>query len=308
MAHKFTVVHRKDLNNVGDMSANPLQYFLKPHQYNVVDITSLGYQKYQTHIPLIAGGGGLIANDFFGDILKETLSSADRIRLLEMWSEFWKVSDPINVELREEFNNKAKSLIQEYLKKIKDTSAPRIIWGAGHNEDTNKRIKRLNYPSWLVEFDEVGVRDFGQEHEWVPCASCMHPALRKKYPIKNKVIWFEHKKQLIKGPNFGSDPIPRYVNSGDNIDHTIELLGSSEIIITNSYHGAYWGTLLGKKVIVDSAWSTKFWSMKHTPRILNKGEDWKNVLDEEYSYDQDPLEDCISATENYWNRIKEYMQ
>jgi hypothetical protein len=35
-------------------------------------------------------------------------------------------------------------------------------------------------------------------------------------------------------------------------------LGSSETVVTNSYHGAYWATLFGRKVIVVNAYSGKF--------------------------------------------------
>ena len=132
----------------------------------------------------------------------------------------------------------------------------------------------------------------------------MHPALREKHIIKHPVIWFEHKKQLIKSTEFGTDPIPRYVNSGDNITETIRLLGSADVIITNSYHGAFWGTLLGRKVIVVEAWSSKFNAMKHRPYFLSKGENWKNVIINLEVYNT-ALDDCIDATQQYWNRVKQ---
>ena len=142
MSVKFTVVHRKDLNNVGDMASNPLQYFLKPSEYQVVDLENLGVDQFRTDLPVIAGGGGLIANSWFGDILEKVLSSADRIKLLEMWSQTWNVSDPINADLRKEFTTKVNHLVRDYISKLQPSSnAPRIIWGAGHNSDTNKKIK-----------------------------------------------------------------------------------------------------------------------------------------------------------------------
>ena len=128
----------------------------------------------------------------------------------------------------------------------------------------------------------------------------------KSHIIKHPVIWFEHKKQLIKSTEFGTDPIPRFINSGDNIEETIRILGSAEVIITNSYHGAYWGTLLGRKVIVAEAWSSKFNAMKHKPLFIGKGDFWKNVVNRVPVYDT-ALEDCISVTEQYWNKVKEYL-
>ena len=62
---KFVVVHRADRNNVGDIASNPLQYFLKEEKYQTVDIVDLPRSEYNTTLPTIVGGGGLIGNDFF---------------------------------------------------------------------------------------------------------------------------------------------------------------------------------------------------------------------------------------------------
>jgi exopolysaccharide biosynthesis predicted pyruvyltransferase EpsI len=129
----------------------------------------------------------------------------------------------------------------------------------------------------------------------------MHPALRKQYTIKNDIIWFEHKKQLVK--DFGNDSIPRYINSGSNIDHTIELLGSANIIITNSYHGAYWGTLLKKRVIVVSPWSSKFFALRHQVPLIDKTDNWTDAIDRCEIY-QDALDECESETINMWTKVQ----
>jgi hypothetical protein len=126
--------------------------------------------------------------------------------------------------------------------------------------------------------------------------------LTKTYAIKNDVIWFEHKKQMIK--DFGNDPIPRFINSGSNIEQTIELLGSANTILTNSYHGAYWGTLLKKRVIVvGGAWSSKFKFFKHPPIILSKKEEWQNYRETAPVY-ENALEECRVATQSFWQNIQ----
>lgn len=304
---KAYVVHRRDQNNVGDMSANPLQYFLKPNDYTVVDITNINRYNFDPNVPVIAGGGGLIANEFMNEALRDLTVSSDKSSILNIGSEIWKHTLAGNKDIRDEFFSKFNPLVTEYVKKLSNDISPRIIWGAGHNGSFEKKFKgELEYPSWMRNFDLVGVRDYSQEHEWVPCASCMHPALRENHIIKHPVIWFEHKKQLMKSTEFGSDPIPRFINSGDNIEETIRILGSAEVIITNSYHGAYWGTLLGRKVIVAEAWSSKFNAMKHKPLFIGKGDFWKNVVNRVPVYDT-ALEECISVTEQYWNKVKAYL-
>lgn len=304
---KAIVVHRTDLNNVGDMASNPLQYFLKPDEYKTVDITDISRLSFDESIPVIAGGGGLLANAFMDDALRDLTVSNDKNEMLALANSFWKSSHTSNKEVRDEFFQKLNSLIKEYGDKLSTERSPRIVWGAGHNGEFQKKMKgTLEYPAWLRNFDEIGVRDYGQEYEWVPCASCMHPALREKHIIKHPVIWFEHKKQLIKSTEFGADPIPRFVNSGNNIEETIRLLGSADVIVTNSYHGAYWGTLLKRKVIVVEAWSSKFNAMKHKPFFLGKGESWKDYVNQCTVYNN-ALEDCIDATEKYWNKVKSYL-
>ena len=299
---KFTVVHRADPNNVGDLSSNPLQYFLKPEEYQVVDITRIKETEYDSQLPMVVGGGGLIGNEFFGDVVPSLLPSADLDQLVSIQKHKWNLKDPANEKAHAEFQFAHRNFIKRYMNKIKFVSAPRHIWGVGHNGPLEKRgVAEIVYPDWLMNFDEVGVRDWDQNQPWVPCASCMHPALKKKYAIKNDVVFFEHKKQLIK--NFGNDSMPRFVNSGNNIDQTIELLGSANIILTNSYHGAYWGVLLGKKVIVVEPWSSKFLSMKHAPWILKRDQDWKEVVDQIEIRDS-ALDDCQDATTKFWAKIK----
>jgi hypothetical protein len=302
---KYIVVHRKDENNVGDIASNPLQYFLKPDEYQTIDIVNLRNEKYPASVPIIVGGGGLIGNDFIGDSVRDILSGADKNYLKQMWNLRWDTVNPANVEISREFNSRYQNLISEYINKTAEDKSPRFIWGAGHNGDVSKKTKKeLNFPNWLTEFNLTGIRDWDQGYNWVPCASCMHPALRKDYSIKNDIIFFEHKKQLLK--DFGTESIPRFVNSGSNIEQTIELLGSANIILTNSYHGAYWGTLLKKRVVVIDPWSTKFLNFKHAPTLLEKDESWKKAIDRSVIF-QSALSECVTANETFWNKIKSFV-
>jgi hypothetical protein len=299
---KFTVVHRADRNNVGDLASNPLQYFLKPEEYQVVDIAQIKETGYDSTLPMVVGGGGLVANEFFGNIVQSLLPAADLNQLAQLQQYKWTLQDPANEEIHKKFLTEHRHFIKKFMDKIAPVAAPRHLWGVGHNGPLDKRgDAEILFPDWLMNFDQVGVRDWNQNQPWAPCASCMHPALRKKYAIKNDVIFFEHKKQLIK--NFGNDSIPRFVNSGSNIDQTIELLGTANIILTNSYHGAFWGVLLGKKVIVIEPWSSKFLNMKHTPLLLNRDQDWKDVVDQ-VKIRNGALDDCRHATKTFWEKIK----
>jgi len=301
MSIKFIVAHRKDPNNVGDIASNPLQYFLPQDEYQTIDVANLKGEEYDTSIPLILGGGGLLGNSFFGDVAAELLTVPDRQRLQALSENQWNVVNHKYDDLKQDFHRKYQSLIAETLEQIPETTGPKYIWGAGHNDKLD--TERIKYSKFLGEYRAVGLRDYQEEsrYDWVPCASCMHPALRTNYAIRNDVIWFEHKKQMVK--EFGNEAIPRFVNSGANIEQTIELLGSANIILTNSYHGAYWGTLLGKRVVVVDSWSTKFNMMKHKPAFKHKKGSWQEAADQAQVY-TGALEECINANQMFWNRIK----
>jgi hypothetical protein len=303
MAVKFVVAHRKDFNNVGDMASDPLQYFLDRDEYLTIDINEIGITQFDEEVPLIIGGGGLIGNSNFGDIFDKFCRASDRIQLEDLYTTGWKLHNPRYREYHEQFTDKFQELIRKILSKLKLAEKPKFVWGAGHNQSGDYNLDKVTYPESLSNFDLVGIRDNGSgSHQWAPCPSCMHPALRETYSIKNDIIWFEHKKQLIK--DFGTESIPRFINSGSNIEQTIELLGSANIVLTNSYHGAYWATLMKKRVIIVSPWSTKFHFFRHQPVIPHRKESIQSALDRATIYES-ALDDCIATTEKFWKKIKE---
>lgn len=303
---RFLVAHRADYNNVGDMASNPLQYFLKPEEYQVVDVANLTATAYPDDVPVIVGGGGLIGNDFFGDFHSAFTRGSDKTQLEDLWNNSWILANQKYQELHKQFQQEYHDLIKKYLDKLEYTKRPKFIWGAGHNGgDPDIEFRDIKWPKTISEYSLVGMRDHNpaSRFQYVPCASCLHPALRKKYPVKNEVIIFEHKKQLIK--DFGSDSIPRFVNSGSNIEQTIELLGSSNIILTNSYHGAYWGTLLEKRVVlIGGMWSSKFKWLKYPPAVAGKKETWHDVIDEAKIYNG-CLNEAVEINERFWKKVQE---
>lgn len=301
---RFTVIHRADPNNVGDLASNPLQYFLKPDEYDVVDMVELGKTAVDDQAPIIVGGGGLLANEFLQPFMQRLHTNSDVLQLRRLFEDRWQLANVVNKTTHDEFTQDYRQLIQKYIDKVDKKAGRRILWGAGHNAEYHKDKKGnvfIEYPDWLVDYDLVGLRDINTAYDWVPCASCMHPEIRKNHQIKNDVIWFEHKKQLVK--DFGHESIPRFINSGSNISQTIELIGSANIILTNSYHGAYWGTLMRKRVIVVGAWSSKFYTLRHSPYILERGEEWRDALDKIERH-PDALSECIDATEKFWRKVQ----
>jgi len=297
----YIEIYRTDKNNIGDYYANPLRYFAKENDtITTVDVAEPYTSTWDDQTPMIFGGGGLIANEHFGDNIQSILEGNDQTSLDNMWMHRWQLKNPNNRDLHLDFINKLQEMIADARRKIHKNTGKKIIWGAGHNQ--RGFGEKVKYPKWLQDFDLVGIRDFDAGFDWVPCASCMHPAFDKKYDIQHEVLWFEHKKQLVKGADFGSEPVFRIVNSGQNFDQTISILGSAKTIVTNSYHGVYWATLLGKKVICVDPWSSKFNFFKHPPTFA-KGKDWVEKIEEATSYPS-ALNECRQANTQFWERVR----
>lgn len=154
---------------------------------------------------------------------------------------------------------------------------PRLsaAWSIGHNYGaavTNKG-KSFLFPEYLKQFNLLSVRDWikGHENLYVPCVSCMHPSFDKGYKARHPIVFYLH---AAKTPeHLFPESLPTKTNADNNIKSVIKFLASGETIVTNSYHGAYWGLLLGRRVI-STAWSIKFNYFKYPPTLIDNLADW----------------------------------
>jgi hypothetical protein len=138
-----------------------------------------------------------------------------------------------------------------------------ILWGVGQQsyENPSESWRNFNYAPYLEGVDLAGVRDYDVGLPWLPCASCMHPEFDRPRSPKHEMVVFSHKKFRLtfKG-------LPTFSNEQVDFRAVLDFLGSGETIITSSFHGAYWGTLLGRKVLA-FPFSSKFYSLKHRPGL-----------------------------------------
>lgn len=145
---------------------------------------------------------------------------------------------------------------------------PMVVWGMGLNDHGRLDIA---YDSEL-EFIErrpnvlVGLRDRFHRN-YLPCVSCMRPEFDERFTIVRDIGLYVHESYDLaldypKMSNaFVDDPEQHFRD-------VVSFLGSSELVITNSYHGAYWATLLGTRVIVANPFSNKFLGFKFEPLIV----------------------------------------
>lgn len=108
----------------------------------------------------------------------------------------------------------------------------------------------------------------------------------KKITTKNKIVVYEHKYHPLN--------LTQYLklNNSSNFEDVIEFLSSSEIIITNTYHGVYWGTLLNKKVLIINPFSTKFDNLRYPHKTIVEFQE-TDLLD--LTNYPDALEECRKA-------------
>lgn len=149
----------------------------------------------------------------------------------------------------------------------------RILWGVGqqsYNLSQIHQYRQFDYRPYTAHSDLVGLRDNDVPWPWVPCVSCMHPAFDRPRTPQHEVVVFSHQKFQIKFPG-----IPHLTHTETEFDKVLDFLGSGETILTSSFHGAYWGTLLGRKVLA-FPFSSKFASLRHAPTLypLNT---WSNT-------------------------------
>lgn len=124
-----------------------------------------------------------------------------------------------------------------------------VGWGLGENWHDEKNLgyfppSEITFPDYLNEFEMLGIRDASDKFRQVPCASCMHPAFDESYVIERRIGYYLHKRiPLALQGNVAAS------NDGAGIEDKIRFLGSSEVVVTNSYHGVYWAMLLNRPVI-----------------------------------------------------------
>jgi len=143
-----------------------------------------------------------------------------------------------------------------------------IAWGIGYTTGVKDNMKLGAHEKYLKGFSLYGSRDFGVSSTYVPCSSCLSSLFDNvPAPVRDVVLYGHAGKWPLReeAENYGF----RYM---DNTQHkfglrgVIEHLSSGETIITSSYHGAYWASLLGRKVCM-LPFGSKFYNLKNRPPI-----------------------------------------
>ncbi|SHI85144.1 hypothetical protein SAMN02745181_1035 [Rubritalea squalenifaciens DSM 18772] len=180
-----------------------------------------------------------------------------------------------------------------------------IGWGVGENwtinmDDGFYPKQPLHYPEWLSNFKLLGLRDFCNPYEHVPCASCFHEAFDQDYEVQHEVGIYQHKRMHLPKKGF-----PALSNNGADMNEKIAFIGSCETIVTNSYHGIYWALLLGKKVI-SVPFASKFYGISPD---LTHCPPWDIDIDAAQA-PEDPkayLRECRDLNKQFGKKVESYI-
>ena len=202
-------IHRID-RNVGDTLAGPYRYWQwEPHA--VIDICDLEkIDRIEPGARIILGGGGLLMPAFSSYLTR--ILSRDPSKVV-----WWGIGE-----------RRIQNFTPGYL--------PRNEAGVG--------IAIGEFPTGHL----VGLRSLEDAYEHVPCPSCKFIPMHQHnipHSASIDVGIFEHRAVRI-GRHL---KCLRMVNTCCSPKQAIDFIASCKVLVTNSYHGLYWGCLLNKTVI-----------------------------------------------------------
>lgn len=182
--------------------------------------------------------------------------------------------------------------------------AYKVAWGVGA---TKRGSMEVNSPfihyNYRAGFALYGTREYlpNSGLDYVPCISCLHPFFYKiPSPTKDVVVYahadFGNLESQARELN-----LP-FMNNKDEggIYTALSHIASGEVVITSSYHGAYWATLMGRKVAM-IPFGSKFMSLKYRPPII---ENIKKGIADAQSFST-ALEDAKEKNIFFYEKVKQ---
>lgn len=148
----------------------------------------------------------------------------------------------------------------------------RVIWGVGISP---KDVAGLNYDILSANCALVSTRNWGvQAGEYVPCASAMSGLFDAPPAPVHPVVLFTHARKSVGLARPAG--VPQQDNHTGTMADAVAFLARGETIVTNSFHGTYWGLCLGRKVLC-LPFSRKF-DFFRDPPVMAAPDDWPEHL------------------------------
>ena len=179
----------------------------------------------------------------------------------------------------------------------------RIAWGVG---TTQSNPFSPNYYFSRRAMSLIGSRDYGDKrYEYAPCVSCMSNLFDQGYEETNEIVFYYHESKTEKMGITISDNILKLSNNCRSMREAIEFIGSGHTVVSNSYHGVYWGLLLGKNVLC-VPFSGKFSNYRIDPGYAS-AKNWQENIGSAKRSDE-MLSICRQATQRFYEKVCDRIQ
>lgn len=127
-----------------------------------------------------------------------------------------------------------------------------VFWGVGtHRYSENNFLgkKRTETSLELTRAPLVGIRDYKHPSglRYVPCPSCMHSAFNARETKVNPSRTVGTITSALE-KSFAIQGVQDSISNSFSLNSLVDYILTSKVILTSSYHGAFWSMLLQRKV------------------------------------------------------------
>lgn len=196
------------------------------------------------------------------------------------------------------------------LKKIMKDAKYFIGWGLGLDS-------RMDLTEYVNQFSLLGTREKfsnfidNKKIFYVPCSSCMNNFF-VNYLSNNSFSKITKDIAIHLNHGFNEKEISNRFTNKDitytttDFNQSIKNMAEAEYVITNSYHGAYWSSLMGKKVICLATKVPK-WDGLHENIIFTDIDQIDEALRKVKNVPLDYLKECQELNIGFYNKVMELL-
>lgn len=174
----------------------------------------------------------------------------------------------------------------------------RVAWGVS---TVQKFPVSWKYWRTFRSMTLVGSRDWGDKRfPFAPCVTCLSPYFEMAADETEEVVLYIHHWKSAAQRVARPEGIPVMENNNPSLESTIRFLAGARTVVSNSYHGVYWGLLLGKKVLC-LPFSNKFQNYRISPGYA-AADTWPDAVAKAQGSDE-MLGICREATVSFRKRV-----
>ncbi|MEO1640978.1 MAG: hypothetical protein AAFU41_17210 [Pseudomonadota bacterium] len=166
-----------------------------------------------------------------------------------------------------------------------------VAWGVG---TVQSFPLSLSYWKARRRMTLIGSRDYGDNrYSYAPCASCMAPYFDAPPAPQHEVVFYAHAGKTAKMGMMAPEGMPVADNHAATLREALTFIASGATVVSNSYHGVYWGLLMGRRVLC-VPFSNKFGGYRLPPHYATP-ENWLGEI--KHAVAQPEMRDlCRTAT------------